>query len=605
VKSYGIAVVSVAAAAGLRAILDPALGTSAPLLPMVLAITFAAWYGGFGPGMLATALSASLGIYFFMEPAGALIPATLDEWVRLVIFLGIGTYISAFSRRMRKALAMAWESEERYRLLVQGVEDYAIFGIDPRGTIVTWNAGAERIEGYTSAEAIGKHFSIFYTDDDRQAGLPQQALDTALRTGHHRRGGWRVRRDGSRFWAEAVITAVRDRAGRLHGFSKITRDLTERRQHEESLRESESTVRALLESAAQGIITVDKDGRITLANAMAERMFGYSREELVGMTVDSLVPAGARHQHAEQRRGFFQSPRMRPMGLGSELAAVRKDGSEFPVEISLSHIQTKTGTQAVAFISDVTERKRAEADIRALNESLERRVEERTLQLQQANSELEAFSYSVSHDLRAPLRSVAGFSKILLRDYSGKLLDEKGNDYLRRMSAATGRMGQLIEALLQLSRITRADLRREPLDLGPLAAGLIEDYRAREPERRIETVVQQPLAACGDLRLIRILLENIIGNAWKFTRYTPQPIIEIGSIQSEKTIYFVKDNGAGFSMEHTEQLFAPFQRLHKDDEFEGTGIGLATVQRIVNRHGGSIWAESEPGRGAAFYFTLE
>ena len=368
------------------------------------------------------------------------------------------------------------EGEDLFHLMVRSVKDYAIFALDPEGRIISWNEGAHRLKGYEAEEIIGEHFSRFYTDEDKESRKPWRELKIAVATGQYAEEGWRVRKDGTLFWANVLITAMRDEGGRLRGFAKVTRDLTERRA--------------------------------------------------------------------------------------------------------------------------------AEEELRRLNVELERRVIERTAQLEAANKELEAFSYSVSHDLRAPLRGIDGFSQALLEDYSDRL-DEQGRDYLRRVHAAAQRMAHLIDDMLKLSRISRAELRREEVDLSALARSVVEQLRKAQPERRVEVHIADGLKSQGDPQLLRIALENLLGNAWKFTGKTAEALIEFGATQEGgETVYAVRDNGAGFDMTYVDKLFKAFQRLHDAREFEGTGIGLATVQRVIRRHGGRVWAEGEPGRGATFYFTL-
>jgi signal transduction histidine kinase len=253
------------------------------------------------------------------------------------------------------------------------------------------------------------------------------------------------------------------------------------------------------------------------------------------------------------------------------------------------------------------QRQRIDAlQIQELNQGLEARVRERTQALEVANRELEAFCYSVSHDLRAPLRSVEGFAAILTRDYADRPLDAKANDLMRRMSASTIRMGQLIDDLLNLSRIARGTIEPSIVDLSALAATVTQDLGSQNPGRPLEVSIEPKLLVQGDLRLLRVALENLFGNAWKFTRNQAQARIEFGRIQRpEGTAFFIRDNGVGFDMAHAQQLFVPFQRLHSDSDFEGTGIGLATVQRVIHCHRGRIWAESIPGSGATFYFTIQ
>jgi light-regulated signal transduction histidine kinase (bacteriophytochrome) len=251
-------------------------------------------------------------------------------------------------------------------------------------------------------------------------------------------------------------------------------------------------------------------------------------------------------------------------------------------------------------VRNITARKRAEEEIRMLNEDLARRA----LQLEGANRELESFSYSVSHDLRAPLRHIEGFSKALVEDYSD-VLDTQGNMYLQRLRTATQRMGQLIDDLLKLSSVTNCELELKPVNLSRMAQIIALELKQTQPERRVRYSIAEDVMANGDARLLRVVLANLLGNAWKYTGKREEAVIEFGVTDAANgPVYYVRDNGAGFDMAYAGKLFGAFQRLHSMEDFEGTGIGLATVQRVIRRHGGNVWAEGEVGRGATFYFTL-
>jgi PAS domain S-box-containing protein len=412
--------------------------------------------------------------------ARALVGVTLAAAVMLGGILGL------FARRQLHAVAADYEDalvharaqtlllseEEKFRRLIEAVDDYAIFLLDPQGNVSSWNAGAERGTGWRAEEVIGRSFAVFFTPEDRDAGKPQRELEAAAKSGGARGEDQRLRKDGSRFVAEVTLTAVRDPSGELAGFASIARDVSQRRRNE----------------AAIGKLNRD----------LADRV--------------------------------------------AELAA--------------------------------------------------------------ANDELEAFSYSVSHDLRGPLRAIDGFSKILMEQYRDRL-DQQGQHYLARVRAGSQRMGQLIDDLLGLARINRSEMNRSDVDLAQLARDTVEELRRRDPDRRVEVVISERAPAHGDSRLLRAALENLLGNAWKFTSRTADPKIELGWEKRDGiATYYVRDNGAGFDMAYAHKLFAPFQRLHQQSEFEGTGVGLATVRRIITRHGGKLWAESTPGRGATFWFTL-
>jgi PAS domain S-box-containing protein len=610
---YAVAVVASLCALALNLVLVGLVKSNTfPLF--FAAVMVGTWFGGLGPGLFASLVTALLNDYFFLSPGHVLRIGDLSEAVRGGLYLTSALLITALGSALRSARQQAEArrveaqrhaaslraSEDRFRSLLAGVRDFAIVMLDGEGRVASWNAGAYRITGWEEAEIVGQHFSRFFPDDDVAAGAPDRALEDAGRTGRFESQGWRVRKDGSRFWADVVLTAARDGTGVLQGFWDITRDVTERREVEETIRASEARFRRLLEAAPDGMVIVDEHGRIGLVNAQAEALFGYAEAELLGQRVEILLPPAQREAHVGHRRGYFGHPRTRPMGAGLDLWGLRKDGRRFPVEISLSPMQTEDGLLVISAIRDISERREAEARIRALNDDLEQRIAD----LAALNRELEAFSYSVSHDLRAPLRSIDGFSQALLEDYADKL-DDDGRDYLRRVRAATQRMGALIDDLLTLSRVTRREMRREAVDLSGLAQAIAEQLVRTDAGRDVRFTIAPGLRAQGDPHLLRVALENLLGNAWKFTSTRSQARIEFGTtLDGGQTVYFVRDNGVGFDMAYSSKLFGAFQRLHRSSDFPGTGIGLATVQRIITRHGGRVWAEAEVNEGATFSFTL-
>lgn len=395
---------------------------------------------------------------------------------------------------------------------------------------------------------------------------------------------------------------ARDEIGYLaEAFEKMR---TSRQRVEEALRESELRFRSVAQAAHDAIIAADSNGKIIFWNQGAQAIFGYAEEEVLEKPLTLLMPPRYRDAHQRGLERLRATGESHLFGHTIALHGLRQDGSEFPVELSLATWHTEDGTFYSGILRDITERKQAEDEIRRLNADLEQRVIERTAQLEAANKELEAFAYSVSHDLRTPLRSIDGFSRFLLKNCLDKL-NAREQDYFQRIRAASQRMGQLINDLLNLSRLTRIDICREAVDLSELARMIAAELRQTQPQRHIECIIADGLLVYGDRRLLQVMLQNLLGNAWKFTAKLPQARVEVGRTRYDgQTVYCVRDNGAGFDMAYADKLFAPFQRLHTTDEFEGTGIGLATVQRIVHRHGGRIWAEGAVDQGATFYFTL-
>jgi len=376
------------------------------------------------------------------------------------------------NEREKTSLKSLKESENRFHLLVENVKDYAIFMLDLDGTIISWNKGAEQIKGYKEKEIIGKHISIFYTDEEIQRGEPAYNLIMAKDHDRYETEGWRKRKDGSLFWADVIFTALRDESNELKGFAKITRDITEKKKDEENI------------------------------------------------------------------------------------------------------------------------------------EQLNSQLESNVLKLEQANKELESFSYSVSHDLRAPLRSINGYSKVLMEDYYN-VIDEDGKQTLNRIMFNAQKMGKLIDDLLSFSRISRKEVQLDFVDMDDIVRSVVLDMNVESERTKVEFAIHLLNKAKADINLIKQVWINLISNAIKYSGKSAKPHVEIGSSKKEsEIIYFIKDNGVGFDMKYADKLFGVFQRLHKENEFEGTGVGLAIVHRIILKLGGRVWAESEVGMGATFYFSL-
>ena len=470
---------------------------------------------------------------------------------------------------------------------------------DLSGRIIFWNAGAEQMFGWTADEALDKiSHVLLHTEFPRPL---EEIKARVLAHGHWEGELVHIRKNGERVVVACRWVLHRDKQGKPKAILAVNSDVTEHRRMEQAVRSSELRYRRLFESAKDGILILDgNNGQIVDVNPYLIQLLGFSKEEFLGKELWQL----GFFEDIDASKLAFKELKARGYIRYDDLPLKNREGLVMRVEFVSNSYMAGASRVIQCNIRDITERMRAEEKIRRLNEELEERIAERTAELRTANKELEAFSYSVSHDLRAPLRHINGFSQALLEDYEDKL-DEAGKGYLREVRGASQEMAQLIDDVLELARVTRSEMQREEVDLSDLALSVIADLKQRNGRKGVIVKIEEGLVTRGDKRLLRCVLTNLLGNAWKFTSKQKNPEILFGSEEKNgEVFYFVRDNGAGFDMAYVKKLFGVFQRLHTAGEFEGTGIGLATVQRIINRHGGRVWAEGSVNAGATFCFTL-
>lgn len=514
----------------------------------------------------------------------------------------LGLLTDAFNQmlnQIQEQTSALRESEARKSAILDSAGD-GIISIDHHGNIIEFNPAAQRIFGYTRDQAMGRELAelivpLFLRERHRRGMAHYLATGEGPVLGH-RLELIAQRADGTEFPVELSITRV----GSVEPptFTGFVRDITERKRIE-AVR---AQFAAIVESSSDAIVGKTIDGRITSWNPGAEKLFGYTAEEAIGKPMLLVIPPELAKEEAEILSRIAHGERIESF----ETVRLRKDGTRVDVSVAISPIRDSSGkvVGASKIARDITERKQAQKEILRLNAELEQRVLDRTAQLETANKELEGFSYSVSHDLRAPLRGIGGFAQLLAKSHEGKL-DPESTRWLGIIQSETQRMGRLIDELLNFSRLGRQQMKSSVIDMTALAQTVFQDLTAHQPEPLPRLDLRPLPPALGDPTLLRQVFANLLANAIKFTRHRESPLIEVGATsEAGGTVYYVKDNGVGFDAKYAHKLFGVFQRLHHEDEFEGTGVGLALVQRIIHRHGGRIWAEAVLDKGATFFFLL-
>ena len=619
---YTAAALFVALAAVVRVGFLRNVGAHFPFVTFYPAVIIASLYGGVLAGGLATALSA-IYFLFWIEPVRQ--PFWIHDpssWLGLAAFLVSCALIAWITEAMHRAQARVGRAEaeaelslereraaekisrmsERLRLASEAANSGA-WEWDLRTNENVWSEElwkVYRLEPDSCRPSYATWVQLVHPDD-REA--VERAVQKAVQNGADLRLEFRVG-DGNNQerWAMMRGRPARDAGGQVVQYLGIAMDITEKKRSEEALRVSEDRFRRAIENIPDVVVIYDRDRRIQFINTATTRITGRPVSDFIGRREEELFPPEVCEKFLPTLIASYNTRIAKSVDVDLEMPGVglRK------LAITCVPLLDERGEvrEVVGITHDDTERKHKEDQILSLAAELEERVRQRTAQLEAVNKELESFAYSVSHDLRAPLRGIDGWSLALLEDY-GNSFDERAHGYLGRVRSETQRMGTLIDDLLQLSRVTRLEMKFKSVDLTSLAQTIASRLREVNPERGMDFSVEPGLTVSGDTRLLEIALTNLLDNSVKFTRPRARAVIEFLQVEDgDEPAFCVRDNGVGFDMAYAGTLFGAFQRLHKASEFPGTGIGLATANRVIRRHGGRMWAEAQPDRGASFYFTL-
>jgi PAS domain S-box-containing protein len=500
-----------------------------------------------------------------------------------------GGFMKWFNDLFMRATLPGRQASQYARSLIEASLD-PLVTISPDGKITDVNDATIKVTGVDRQGLIGTDFSNYFTEPQKAQEGYRQVFEKGFVTDYP----LTIRhRDGKLTYVLYNASVYKDVEGNVLGVFAAARDITAQKQ-------ASQYARSLIEASLDPLVTISPDGKITDVNKATETVTGFSRERLIGSDFSDYFT------EQEKAREGYQKVLSQGLVKDYPLTIHHTSGRLTDVLYNAAVYMSESGKMQGVFAAarDITERKRAEEEIRKLNAELEQRVRDRTAQLEAANKELEAFSYSVSHDLRAPLRAIDGFSRVILEDYIDKL-DDEGKRYLNIIRSNTQKMGQLIDDLLVFSRLGRQEISISDVDIEKLARNVFKELKPTVSEREIQFEIKELPSAPGDQSTIRQVFANLLSNAVKFTRPRETTKIEMGGrCEGNENVYYVKDNGVGFDMQYVNKLFGVFQRLHSAEEFEGTGVGLAIVQRIIHRHGGRVWAEGKVNDGAIFYFTL-